>query len=102
MKFWDIDYEHSSKQSTLVKAHHARIRGLSFSCDGLLLASCGDDKLIKVWSTVDRRLQYSLKKHTNWVRNCEFSPSAINIASCDDKDIHIWDLEKKQSIQSYK
>ena len=36
----------------------------------LLLASCGDDKLIKVWSTIDRRLQYTLKKHDNWVRHC--------------------------------
>ena len=48
---------------SLIKAHNARIRGIGFSCDGLLLASCGDDKLVKVWSTVDRRLQYTLKKH---------------------------------------
>lgn len=70
LKFWDIDYELSGKETTLIKAHNARIRGLSFSCDGLLLASCGDDKLIKVWSTIDRRLQFNLKKHNNWVRHC--------------------------------
>ncbi len=101
LKFWDIDYELSKKQTTLIKAHNARIRGLSFSCDGLLLASCGDDKLIKVWSTVDRRLQYTLKKHTNWVRHCQFSPTATNLASCDDKSVFIWDVNTKKHIQTY-
>ncbi len=86
---------------TLIKAHNARIRGISFSCDGLLLSSCGDDKLVKIWSTVDRRLQYTLKQHNNWVRYCEFSPTATNIVSCDDKVIYIWDLNTKKSIQSY-
>lgn len=70
LKFWDIEANVAPRETTLIKAHHARIRGLSFSCDGLQLASCGDDKLIKVWSTVDRRLQYTLKQHNNWVRNC--------------------------------
>jgi len=101
LKFWDIGYEGSGKETTLIKAHNARIRGISFSCDGLLLASCGDDKLIKVWSTIDRRLQYTLKKHTNWVRHCEFSATASNLASCDDKFVYIWDVNTKKHIQSY-
>ena len=75
---------------------------MSFACDGLLLGSCGDDKLIKVWSTVDRRLQFSLKGHDNWVRHCEFSPSAVSMASCDDKFVYLWDLQRKKIVQSYK
>jgi centriolar protein POC1 len=85
----------------LIKAHNARIRSIGFSCDGLLLSTCGDDKLVKIWSTVDRRLQYTLKKHENWVRYCEFSPTATNIVSCDDKKIIIWDLNTKKPIQTY-
>lgn len=65
-----MDFDTKTKEVTLIKAHNARIRSVSFSCDGLLLASCGDDKLVKVWSTVDRRLQLSLKQHNNWVRYC--------------------------------
>jgi WD40 repeat protein len=92
IKFWDVNFDTQAKEVTLIKAHSARIRAVGFSCDGLLLSSCGDDKLVKVWSTVDRRLQYTLKQHKNWVRHCEFSPTATNIASCDDKLIYIWDL----------
>lgn len=70
LKFWDVNFETKAKEVTLIKAHNARIRAVGFSCDGLLLASCGDDKLVKIWSTVDRRLQYTLKQHSNWVRYC--------------------------------
>ena len=63
LKFWEVDFDSSGKEITLIKAHNARIRSVSFSCDGLMLASCGDDKLIKIWSAIDRRLQYTLKKH---------------------------------------
>lgn len=96
-----MDFSTKAKEVTLIKAHNARIRGVGFSCDGLLLASCGDDKLVKIWSTVDRRLQYTLKQHNNWVRYCEFSPTATNLVSCDDKVVHVWDLESRKPIQSY-
>lgn len=51
---------------------------------------------------MDRRLQMALKKHQHWVRYCQFSPTATNIASCDDKVIHIWDVNKKKCVQTYK
>lgn len=70
LKFWDVSFDTKAKEVTLIKAHNARIRAVGFSCDGLLLSSCGDDKLVKIWSTVDRRLQYTLKQHNNWVRYC--------------------------------
>jgi WD40 repeat protein len=83
----------------MVKAHNARIRNLAFTCDGLIVGTCGDDKLIKLWSTQDRRLQSTLKGHKYWVRNLEFSPTAVNLASCDDKNILVWDVETKKQIQ---
>lgn len=75
-----------------VKAHSSRIRNLAWSCDALLVGTCGDDKLIKIWSSRDRRLEATFKGHQHWVRNLEFSPTASNLASCDDKNILLWDV----------
>lgn len=100
IKLWEV--ENQKKEVTLTKAHMARIRGINFSCDGNLLCSCGDDKLMKVWSTVDRRNQGTYREHNNWVRYCEFSPTAKNIVSCDNRFVFVWDTETKKVIQRYK
>jgi centriolar protein POC1 len=98
LRFWEVNFD-TERETAVVKAHTSRIRGLSYSCDGLLLATCGDDKLVKFWSTQDRRLQSTLKGHNYWVRSCQFSPTAVNLASCDDKSVIIWDSETKKQIQ---
>ena len=71
-----------------MKAHRAAVRSIGFSSDGKLLVSCSDDKSVKVWSTQDKKFQYSLIGHSNWVRTCQFSPDMRVIASgSDDKTV---------------
>jgi WD40 repeat protein len=91
LRFWEVNFD-TNHETAMIKAHNARIRNLAFTCDGLIVGTCGDDKLIKFWSTQDRRLQSTLKGHKYWVRNLEFSPTAVNLASCDDKNILVWDV----------
>ena len=57
---------------------------MNFSCDGLLLVTCADDQLLKIWSVNDKRHQYNLTGHKNWVRTVQFSPDAASIASGGD------------------
>ena len=57
---------------------------------------------MKIWSTIDRRLQGTYKKHDNWVRYTQFSPIAKSLVSCDDRWVYIWDVETKKVIQQYK
>mgnify|MGYP002359275416 CR=1 FL=1 len=58
--------------------------------------------MVKVWSTIDRRLQGQYKKHDNWVRSVEFSPIAKSIISCDERFVYIWDVATKKVIQEFK
>ena len=86
----------------MTKAHNAKIRSINYSCDGQLLVSAGDDKNVKVWSTIDRRLIGQYRKHESWVRYAEFSPIAKSLISCDDRSVFIWDVATKKVAQEYK
>lgn len=52
---------HSSKTTVGGFAHEGWIMGLSFNGDGLLLASCGFDKCIRVWSLESREREATLQ-----------------------------------------
>lgn len=65
-----MSFDENENPPCVPKTTNSRIRGLTFSCDGLLLATCGDDKLIKFWSTQEKRHTATLKGHKYWVRDC--------------------------------
>lgn len=101
VKFWDMSFDENQEPPCVSKTTNSRIRAVSISCDGLILATCGDDKLVKFWSTLEKRQTATLKGHNTWVRDCQFSPTTSNIASCDDKSALIWDVETRKEIQKY-
>ncbi|KAK6487893.1 POC1 centriolar protein-like protein B isoform X1 [Huso huso] len=109
MKIWDFGYElndsisvSSKGESTVIRAHTAVIRSVSFSRDGQHLVTASDDKSLKVWSVHRHRFMYSLNQHTNWVRSAKFSPDGRLIVSCgDDRSVRIWDTTNKQCVNKF-
>ncbi|RXN01123.1 POC1 centriolar protein-like B [Acipenser ruthenus] len=95
MKIWDVGYElndsisvSSKGESTVIRAHTAVIRSVSFSRDGQHLVTASDDKSLKVWSVHRHRFMYSLNQHTNWVR----SANNYLISASNDSTVKILDL----------
>jgi WD40 repeat protein len=79
-----------------IDAHKGWARALAVSPDGKTLASCGNDHLIKLWSTADGKPLRELSGHESHVYNLAFHPSGKHLSSCDLKGIvKDWDLEKK-------
>ena len=66
------------------KAHDGWIRKVSLSPDGKLLATCGTDKLIKVWSAIDGSLVKEFKDFSWDPLSVSFTP--------DSKAILVGDL----------
>ncbi len=62
------------------------------SPDRSLIATGGPDKLVRLYSTGDGKLQRTIKKHTDWVTALAFSPDGEKLATADrNGGLHLWD-----------
>ena len=64
--------------------HTSNVWGLSFSCDGSLLASCSSDKQVIVYSIDDLSVLKILTLHNNTVWSCKFLHQENLLASVSE------------------
>jgi WD40 repeat protein len=79
---WPVDAE-KPEPVRLLEAHGGWVRALAVSPDGATLASCGNDHLVKLWSTTDGRLIEVLRGHDAHVYNVAFHPTGTALVSAD-------------------
>ncbi|KIJ07094.1 hypothetical protein PAXINDRAFT_50108, partial [Paxillus involutus ATCC 200175] len=73
------------------EGHSSSVWTLGFSVDSARLVSGSRDGSVVVWSTTTgKRLVGPLTGHTGWVFCASFSPQGDEIASCDSRDVRIW------------
>lgn len=81
-----------------IAAHTGWVRALAVSPDGTLLASCGNDRLVKLWSIPDVRPIAELSGHESHVYNIAFHPTESVLVSADHRGIlKVWDLAKRSA-----
>jgi WD40 repeat protein len=91
---WPLDADAPSPQRT-VEAHQGWVRALAVSPDGGTLASCGNDRLVKLWSVADGRPLREFAGHASHVYNLAFHPAGRHLVSGDLKGVvKVWNLEK--------
>ena len=75
-------------------AHDGWVRAVAVSPDDRLVASCGNDHLVKLWAVADGRLVRVLAGHDSHVYNVAFHPGGKRLASSDLKGtVKDWDVE---------
>ena len=89
---WALDADEPKPLRT-IEAHQGWVRALTVSPDGKTLASCGNDRLVRLWSVSDGRLLRELAGHASHVYNVAFHPDGQTLASGDLKGVvRLWDL----------
>ena len=77
----------------LLTGHTDVIYALAFSPDGKMLASCGYDRLVKLWDATTGKLLRDLKDHSDAVYGLAFSPDGKLLASAAaDRAVKVWDV----------
>jgi WD40 repeat protein len=82
-----------NKPEVVINAHKDVILGLAFSPDGNTLATCGYDRLVKLWDVNTGRERRTLKDHSDAVYSVAFSPDGKLLASGGaDRAVKVWDV----------
>jgi hypothetical protein len=76
-----------------IGAHSDVIHDLTFRPDGKVLASCGYDRLIKLWDMVKKKELHILKDHSDSVYGIAFRPDGQLLASAAaDRAVKVWEV----------
>jgi WD40 repeat protein len=79
--------------------HGGNVQAIAYSPDGKLLASAGNNKLIRIWDSRSGREVMTLSGHQQAVRGIAFvknpdgKPSLLLVSGSVDKTVRIWDLD---------
>jgi dipeptidyl aminopeptidase/acylaminoacyl peptidase len=82
-----------NRPEVVIPAHKDAVLALSFSPDGDTLATCGYDRLIKLWDLSTGKELRTLKDHSDAVYAAAFSPDGKLLASAGaDRAVKVWDV----------
>jgi WD40 repeat protein len=94
---WQADAEQPKPISSL-EAHRGWVRAVAVSPGGNMLASCGNDHLVKLWSVPDCKLIREITGHACHVYNVAFHPNGKHLISADLKGVvRVWDVVKGET-----
>ncbi|OII77511.1 hypothetical protein cand_016710 [Cryptosporidium andersoni] len=85
-----------------VIAHNKDINHICISHNNKIIATCSEDKTIKLWSFPDIELIGTCKGHLRGVWQCSFSPIDKVIASASaDGTIKLWNIDNFMCIKTF-
>jgi WD40 repeat protein len=80
------------------RGHEGKVNSAAFSRDGRRLATCGQDRTVRVW-TIDGGACQELPGHTDEVFAVAFHPDGTRLATGGrDRAVWLWDLERGRQV----
>lgn len=92
-----------SADSQMLQGHTEFVNGLSFSPDGLWLASASDDSTIRLWDLTTASDLLTFEGHTDSVNTVVFSPDCRSLASASGDDtVRLWDTTSGKELRAFR
>ncbi|CEH17839.1 wd repeat-containing protein 5 [Ceraceosorus bombacis] len=83
-----------------LQGHTRSVSSLSISPHGMLLASSGSDRTIKIWNLASGSLKFTLKGHKLGVNQVAWSGDGRYVASAsDDRTVRVWDCDTGAQVR---
>ncbi len=77
------------------------VSGVALSPSGKLLATVGDDHLLRIWNVQNASLAKTFSSHTDWIKAVAFRPDGKVVATAgNDRRIRLWNLNDGDAISS--
>ncbi|XP_074651809.1 apoptotic protease-activating factor 1-like [Tubulanus polymorphus] len=86
-----LSMETGAELLRLEAAHDALICAVDFSSSGRYFATCGYDRMVKLWQTDSGEEVYLSAPYRSQLTDCKFIPNTHKLAYCCDNEIHICD-----------
>jgi WD40 repeat protein len=94
LRGWEWNrFNHIMDQSVMtLRGHSDEVYGIAISPDGKRIASCSEDKTIKIWDASTGAELMTLSGHEDSIWSISYSPDGKRIVSGgDDKTVKVWD-----------
>ena len=98
---WDTTQEKLAPLWTVPSACKSWLRSIALSADGQFLATCGNEPVVRVFSTADGKLVHELRGHEQPVFSVAFHPQGGHLASGDlHGHVKDWQLSDGQCVRT--
>jgi WD40 repeat protein len=94
-RIWDAS---TGAIETTLEPHWRAIDDAAFSPDGRLVASGGEDHLLKICDARTGKRIHPPRTHRNQVRRLGFSPDSALVWAVSDNDVHVWDTAAADAV----
>ncbi|MEW4489190.1 hypothetical protein AB1L42_14000 [Thalassoglobus sp. JC818] len=102
LNFWE-DILSTPKIRKSIEAHAGWIRAIAVSPDQSLVASVGNDLVVRLWRTSDGELQHEFRGHESHIYNVCFHPSLPHLVTGDLMGQLIeWNITDGNQIRTWK
>ncbi|OCH84299.1 WD40 repeat-like protein, partial [Obba rivulosa] len=74
------------------RGHQRKVVAVTYSPDGLYIASGSDDHTVWLWMTSTKKAHVIFKGHTDRISSVDFAPDNLVVASAShDGSVRFWD-----------